>query len=137
MAKYTSPATVVARSAEELAAKFADFTTLQAAMDNMDAAQRAKVGDVSFTNDSIRITTPQVGEIVLRAVERSAERIRLQAENSPVPMSLIVDLKPVDAGSTEVTGTIEVDIPAMLRPMVGPTLQKAADQFGNLFAGLA
>ena len=52
-------------------------------------------------------------------------------------MKLEVGFLPVDDSSTEVTGSIDVDMPAMLRPIVGPTLQKAADQFGTLFAKLA
>ncbi|MDE5661135.1 MAG: SRPBCC family protein [Muribaculaceae bacterium] len=137
MAAYSSKATVVNRPAAELTARFSDFTALQAALDNLDAEQRAAVGDVAFTEDSIKITTPQVGEIVLKAVERTPERIRLEAQHSPVPMNLIVDFKPVGEESTEVKGTIDVDLPMMLRPLVGPTLQKAADQFGQLFARLA
>ena len=126
MAKYTSKPTVVNRPAEELAAKFSDFRTLQAGLDELPEEQRA-----------IKINTPQVGEIALRATERTAGRVVLEAEKSPVPMKLIVSFKPVDAESTEVEGAIDVDIPMMLRPMIGPTLQKAADQFGTLFANLA
>ncbi|MBD5234266.1 MAG: hypothetical protein HDS65_08840 [Bacteroidales bacterium] len=136
MAKYSSKPAVVNRSAAELSAKFSDFTALQSALDALDAEQRAKVGDIAFTNDSIRISTPQVGDIELKAVERTPEKIRLQALNSPVPMNLIVEFKPVDEQSTEVSGTIDVELPMMLRPLIGPTLQKAADQFGGLFARL-
>ncbi len=137
MAKYTSKPAVVNRPASELSGKFSDFRQLQAALDNLDAAQKAKVGDVAFTEDSIKISTPQVGDIVLKAVERTPEHIRLEAQHSPVPMNLMVDFKPLTDNSTEVTGTIDVDLPMMLRPLVGPTLQKAADQFGELFANLA
>lgn len=137
MAKYSSKPVTVNKSADALSEKFGDFTMLQAALDNLDSEQRARVGDVSFTEDSIKITTPQVGDIVLKAVERSRERIRLEAQSSPVPMNLCVDFKPVGEQSTEVTGTIDVDLPMMLRPLVGPALQKAADQFGSLFANLA
>lgn len=137
MAKYSSTPAVVNRPAEELAAKFADFTVLKSSLENLDAEQRAKVGDVDFTEDSICITTPQVGQIVLRVTERSPEAIRLKAENSPVPMGLELTFKPLDADSTEVTGSLDVELPMMLRPIVGPALQKAADQFGSLFANLA
>ncbi len=136
MAKYSSKPAVVNRSAEELSSKFSDFTALQTALDALDADRRAKVGDIAFTNDSIKISTPQVGEIELKAIERTPERIRLEAANSPVPMNLIVDFKPLTEQSTEVTGTIDVELPMMLRPLIGPTLQKAADQFGGLFASL-
>ena len=137
MAKYTSKPTVVNRPAAELSEKFSDFRSMQAALDNLDEEQRKTVGDVEFTEDSIKIMTPQVGAITLRAVERTPEVIRLQAEGSPVPMSLEVAFNPVDAGSTEVTGSLDVDLPAMLKPLVGPALQRAADQFGSLFARLA
>ena len=137
MAKYSSPATIVNRPATELAAKFSDFRQLQAAMDHMPESERAKVGDVEFTEDTITIKTPQVGDIRLRATERTPERIVMTAESSPVPMSMIVEFKPMGADSTEVTGALDVELPMMLRPLVGPTLQKAADQFGTLFAKLA
>lgn len=137
MAKYSSPATVINRPAADLAAKFSDFRLLQASLDRMPESERAKVGDVEFSEDSITIKTPQVGDICLRATERTPERIVLTAEKSPVPMSMMVEFKPVAADRTEVTGALDVDLPMMLRPLVGPTLQKAADQFGTLFAKLA
>lgn len=137
MATYSSKPTLVNRSAVALSEKFGDFRSMQSALDSLDSEQRARVGDVAFTEDSIKITTPQVGAIVLKAVERTSDRIRLEAQGSPVPMNLCVDFKPVTEQSTEVTGTIDVDLPMMLRPLVGPALQKAADQFGDLFARLA
>lgn len=137
MSTYTSKPAIVNRPADELSAKFSDFTKLQETLENLSADQKAQVGDVSFTEDSIKISTPQVGEIILKAVERSSSRVRLEAQSSPVPMNLIVDFKAVSADTTVVTGTIDVDLPMMLRPLVGPTLQKAADQFGSLFANLA
>lgn len=137
MASYSSKPAVVNSPASVLSGKFSDFRNFQTALDNLDDEQRRAVGDVAFTQDSIKIITPQVGEIELKAVERTPERVRFEAQRSPVPMNLIVDFKPVDENSTEVTGTIDVELPMMLRPLVGPALQKAADQFGSLFARLA
>mgnify|MGYP000246501305 CR=1 FL=1 len=137
MATYSSKPVVIARNAEELASRFGDFTILQERLDAMPEEQRQAVGNVSFTADTITINTPQMGAINLRAVERTPEAIVLQAEGSPVPMQLKVTFKAVSAESTEVCGVIDVDIPAIIKPMVGPTLQKAADKFGELFSGLA
>ena len=61
----------------------------------------------------------------------------LAAEKSPVPMKLEITFKPITPDTTEVQGAIDVEIPMMLKPLIGPTLQKAADQFGDLFANLA
>lgn len=137
MAKYSSKSVTINRSAEAIAGQFSDFRKLQGALDNLTPEEKAKVGDVSFTEDSIKISTQQVGDIVFKVSKRTPDAICLQAEKSPVPMNLILEMKPVDAESTELTGVIDVDIPVMLRPLVGPTLQKAADQFGSLFARFA
>lgn len=137
MSKYSSKPVVVDRPASEIAEKFADFSRLQDALDGLDAEQKAQVGEVSFTEDSVRLNTQQVGEIVLQVVERTPEHLILAAQKSPVPIRLEVNYRPVGESSTEVTGCIDVEIPALIRPIVGPTLQKAADQFGILFAKLA
>lgn len=137
MAKYTSKPTVIGLPAEDLAAKFSDFRQMQSKLDDMPKEERERVGEVSFTEDTIIITTPQVGQIRLRAAERTPQRLVLKAENSPVPMALNVDFHPVDDTHTEVIGEMDVDIPMMLRPLIGPALQKAVDQFGSLFARLA
>lgn len=137
MASYSSRPVSVPMSTEALAEKFSDFRNMQAKLDELPADERARVGEVSFTNDSIVISTQQVGDIVLRATERSPRQITLTAEGSPVPMSIRIEMNPLSADSTEVTGVMDVEIPAMIKPLVGPALQKAVDQFGNLFASLA
>lgn len=137
MATYTSKPAVVVMPCAELASKFSDFRALQSRLDEMPADERSRVGDVSFTEDSILITTPQVGAITLRATERTSDRVVMQAEGSPVPMGITIELSPVSDMETEVVGKMEVEIPVMLKPLVGPALQKAVDQFGEIFARLA
>lgn len=123
--------------AAELAEKFSDFRGMQARLDEMPAEERGLIGDVAFTQDSIVITTPQVGAITLRATQRTPDRVVMQAEGSPVPMSITVEMHPVAADQTEVVGKMDVEIPVMLKALVGPALQKAVDQFGEIFAKLA
>ena len=136
MAKYCSKPVVVALAPEELDARFADFTALQHKIDELPADERAKLGQVEFTADSIVINTPQVGAITLRVSERKPGFVRLTAENSPVPMFINIVYRPNGTGS-EIYGEMDVEIPVMLRPLIGPTLQKAVDNFGNLFASMA
>ena len=42
-----------------------------------------------------------------------------------------------DSTSTEVEASLNIDIPAVLKPMVGGTMQKAVDQFGVLIGQLS
>ena len=48
-----------------------------------------------------------------------------------------VDLTSKSDESTELQTSVEVEIPAMLRPFIGPKMQEAADKFGDLMAKLA
>ena len=137
MATYKSQPTLVNSSAQAVADKFADLTRFQPTLDTLPADQRAQVGDIRLTDDSIVMNTPQIGEIVLKITERTPERVALQAVGSPVPMTLEVKIDPVDEASSRLTTAIDVEIPAMLKPMIGGTLQKAADSFGQLMGRLS
>lgn len=136
MAKYTSAPVTVAKDAGTIADKFADLSVFESSLDELSESEREKIGDVSFSPDSITIKTPQVGDITMKVVERSTSKIVMQAVGSPVSLSLSVVLNPVGVDSTEITAVIEVEIPAMLRPLIGSAMQKAADQFGALMGKL-
>ncbi|MFG6397158.1 MAG: hypothetical protein K1V89_07470 [Muribaculaceae bacterium] len=138
MATYKSTPKKIQRSAEDLFDTFSDFTNLQNSLDNLTDEQRKQIGDVHFTSDSISIVTPQVGEIEFHVTERQRPgRLVFGTKSSPVPMKMELDIKPLGGDFSEVTSQIDVEIPAMLRPLVGPQLQKAADKFGELIAGLS
>lgn len=137
MSKFSSKPTVVNYSVEDLDARFADFSAMQQKLDALPDDRKAQIGEVKFTPDSIVIVTPQVGAITLRATERRSGFVKLQAESSPVPMNINIAYKPAGEGASEIVGEMEVELPMMLRPLVGPALQKAVDQFGGIFASLA
>jgi hypothetical protein len=50
---------------------------------------------------------------------------------------MAINFKTITDDTTEVTTVIDVELPAMLRPFVGPKMQQAADQFGVLMSRLA
>jgi len=137
MTTFTGKPVTVARAAAEVAARFDDLTTMQAVLDAMPPDERAKVGDVALTRDEIIIQTPQVGAITLRVVERSPERVRFNAVGAPVAMAIIANLRAIDTDHTEITAQMDVEIPAMLKPLIGGALQRATDQFGALMTRLA
>ena len=137
MAEFKSKAYTISSSAETVADKFSDLSRLQEYIDRLPEEERAKVGNISLTPDSIVMQTPQVGEITLKVTERSPRRICLSAVGSPVPMGLAVDISPLSEDSCEIVTSMNVDIPPFLKPMIGGTMQKAVDQFGELMKKLA
>ncbi len=138
MATYKSTPVTIGRPADELFDRFSDLSRLQEALDNLTPEQRAKVGEVEFTPDGIRIVTPQVGAIEFNVKERVRPgRIVFGTASSPVPLTMTLDITPVDDHTSTAEALIDVEIPAMLKPLVGPHLQKAAEKFGELIAGLS
>ncbi len=68
------------------------------------------------------------------------KRIALQAENAPVPMFMAINLEAKAPELTEVQTAIDVDIPAMLKPMIGPKiepmLKQSVEKFGEMIANI-
>ncbi|MDE6454166.1 MAG: hypothetical protein K2L27_08195 [Muribaculaceae bacterium] len=136
MATYKAQPVEINRPVNEIADRFSDLTSLQTALDSLPAEERAKVGDIEFTTDTIVMNTPQVGQVKFRVKEHSEKRVAFAAEGMPMSMTIAVELKVLSADTTEATAVLEIDIPAMLRPMIGGTMQKAVDQFAQLIVNL-
>lgn len=138
MSKYESKPVVVDKPAEEMFNRFSDLTYFEKQIDTLPEDKRAQLGEVHFATDSISIVTPQVGELKFEVIERSApDKIVFGSPSAPVPLTMTVNFKKVSDTSTEVATVIDVEIPAMLRPFVGPKLQQAADKFGEMISNLS
>lgn len=138
MSAYTGKPTTVNHPVGMIYEKISRLDTFADRLAEMPDDVSAKVGDVSFEKEAIIINTPQIGQLRLEIVERiENQRVVLEAVGSPVPAKIIIDLKAIDGSSTEITPSMDVEVPMMIRPFVGPKLQQAADQFGNLIENLA
>lgn len=137
MAKYESKPVTVNQSVEVLFDRFSDISLFQQKIEEIPAEHRAKLGDVTFESDAICINTPQVGQLKFKVTERTAPgHIVFSAVGSPIPLSMIIDITAVDEQSANVSTAIDVEIPAMLRPLIGGKMQEAADKFGEMIANL-
>lgn len=96
MATYKAKPITINKPAADIAARFADLTYLQDSLDSLPAEERAKVGDVRFTADTIVMNTAQVGEIKFEVKERTPERVAFVTAGLPLPMpmTIAVDMKP-------------------------------------------
>jgi len=138
MSKYSSKPTIVNRPIGELYSRFNDLSFFSDKLNELPADQLSKIGDVNFTPDSISINTPQIGTLTFKIVERvEPTKVVFGSPGSPVPLTMSVHFKAVDENATEVSTVIDVEIPMMLRPLVGSKLQDAADKFGEMISNLA
>lgn len=138
MAQYKGKPYPVNKSRQALYERLSDFGAIGAHINELPEEMRSKLGTVTFPDaDTLAFTAPGVGEMKFRIIERIApERVRLLADTGMVPINVILDLEEDGEDKTLVSATIEAEIPAMLRPLIGGKLQEAADKFGEMFGQL-
>ncbi len=133
MATYKSKQVTISHPIEEVYERISNIGAYQQKLDSLPAEVKDKLGDVRFEPDAIVITAAPVGEIRFAVKERiKPSSVKLSAGQSPVPLTLSVNLTPDSDSSTNAVSQIDVEIPAMLKPMVVGKMQEAADKFGEL-----
>lgn len=106
--------------------------------DKVDADQRQMLDQVRVTSDTISFPAGPAGEITLRMAEKTAPTlIRLEGEGTPVPVGLAMHILPLTEDTCEAYVQFDIQIPAMLKPMVNGPLQKMADQFSQMLRQLS
>lgn len=137
MTKYSGKPAIVGRPQQQLFDRVSNLSSFQERLDEMPQEVKDRLGDVKFTDDKIIINAPAVGQLVFAVTEKVAPvLLKLEAENSPVPFFITLHFEPEGEESTKVSSDLEVEIPMMLRPMVGGKLQEAADKFSEMFTTL-
>lgn len=137
MTKYSGKPAIVAQPQQQIFDKVSNLSSFQERLDSMPQEVKNRLGDVKFTDDKIIINAPAVGQLVFAVTEKVApEMLKLSAENSPVPFFITLHFEPETETTTKVNSDLEVEIPMMLRPMVGGKLQEAADKFSEMFTTL-
>ncbi len=129
MATYKSTAVKLAYPIEVIYDKITNLSSLQ----ELPQDVREKMGNVEFLPDKIVLRDSPAGNIELRLKEKvEPTKVTYTADNSPVPLDLSINLAPVDDSHTEAHCEISVEIPAIMKPLVGGKLQEAANMFGSV-----
>ena len=137
MALYSGKEVTLPRPISEIYEKVSDLSQYKSLVDQLPENMRGHLQGLEFVGDTVKMNVPAIGALTFRIDERKApSHVGMKAEGAPVPLRLSLDLAQAGENSTTVTPKIDIDIPAMLRPMVGGNLQEAADKFGEVFTGL-
>ncbi len=137
MAKYTSQSVSINGAQTDVFNKISNLGAYQELLDKMPDDLRKKAGDVRFTDNAIIINANPVGEIRLEIIDKhEPDLIKLKASNAPVPMFLSLELAAESESVTKLVAAIEVEVPAIIKPMIGPKMQEAANQMATLVGRL-
>jgi len=102
----------------------------------LDDSTRAHLDTVRFTQDAIAIQSP-MGEVTLALDHEQSvpgERVVYRANQSPVPLNMVVNLAAQDDNNTQSVAELQLELPFFLRKMVDSQLKQGAQQFGELLA---
>lgn len=138
MATYKSETVDLAYPAETVFGRLSNLEGLGDMLRNVPAGQvpadqQAMLDQVRITPDTISFPAGPAGDITLRVAElRAPSMIRMEGCGTPVPISLAMHIAPLTPDTCAAHVQIDIQIPAMLKPMVNGPLQKMADQFATM-----
>ncbi len=105
-------------------------------IDKLPEEARTHLQNLKFEEGGVVIESP-MGPLKLGIVETvEPTKIVFGAAQSPVPFGLVIELKEIDAEHTESVTGLQLDLPIMLRAMVGSKLKDGAKKFGEMIARL-
>ncbi len=154
MAKYESGIKQVPYSQEIVYTKLSDLTNLAALKDKMnnpDAAAmagqqvseeqmsqaREMLEKMEATTDTLSVQLPMVGNLVIRIIEREEPKlVKFASEESPIPITLWIQLLPTSADSCKMRVTLEAELNFMFKAMIGGKLKDGVDKFADMLASI-
>lgn len=140
MDSYKSDKVVIDHNINLIYGKLSDPSMFKSQMEkNMDRVPdeaREHLDKVKFEEDGISIDSP-MGAVKL-SVSESVEPnlVKYVAESSPVPFGLTVNLEAIDQDHTNAIAEINIELPLMVRAMVGSKLAEGAQKMGEVLAKL-
>ncbi|MCH5225889.1 MAG: SRPBCC family protein [Muribaculaceae bacterium] len=142
MAVYSSGEVALNAPAQTVFSKLSNLENLKGMLEKVPADRipddkRQMFENLKITSDTIEVPGGPMGSLTFRVVERkSPSLIKLKGEGIPMDMSLAMHLKEKSEETSSAKVELDIDIPMMLRPMIGGQIQKIADQFGQVLGSI-
>ncbi len=142
MATYRSEDVTLGAPAEAVFLKLNNLQGLgdmikNAPADQIPADKRDMLEKIEVSQDTISFPAGPMGAITLRKMGSvNPSLIRLEGEGTPVPMSLSLHIVPMGEVASTASVEIDIQIPAMLKPMVSGPLNKMTSEFANMLRAI-
>ena len=144
MATYNSEEISLMAPAGAVYSKLSNLDNLRSLLekvpaDKIPADKLEMFNSISVTPDSVTVPGGPVGALTFRMKEKvEPTLIKLAGEGLPpgIALSLSLHITPEGESTSKAKVSIDISIPAMLKPMVSGPLQKMADQFGQVLRAI-
>jgi carbon monoxide dehydrogenase subunit G len=134
MTDFTSEVKTIPYNDKNIFALLSDLSNLDRVKDRIP---QETIKNFSYTSDQCSFEVSPVGKIVFQIVNREPDKtIKFETTNSPVPLSLWIQLKPENETVTKMKMTIRAELNPFIKPMVSKPLQEALDKISTIIAAL-
>ena len=131
MSKFESSIKKVAYPQENVYKMLSDLSNIERVRDRIP---EDKLKDLTFDSDSVSITSP-MGPVTLRVVERDEPKcVKFEAEQSPVPMNLWIQMLPKSETESKLKVTIKADLPFFMAAMAKKPLEEGVEKIAEALA---
>ena len=129
MALYQSKTITVNKPFEEVYSKVSDLKNLEQFRDRIP-----KEYTVNFECDTdyVQFRVAPVGDLLLRIVERRADKIRLNVEKLPFKAEISMNIGNVSPSETNIQLVLDADIPFFVKHIVGNKLEEGMDKIADI-----
>ena len=134
MTTFESQVKIIHYAQEAVYRNISDLNNLEKVRDLIPGD---KIQEFTFDSDSVSVNVPPVGTVAMRIAERDEPKcVKFEAQNSPLPFCLWIQVLPVDQTTSKMKVTVKADIPIMLKAMVSGPLQDGVDKVADALASL-
>lgn len=129
MALYQSKTITVNKPFEEVYGKVSDLKNIEQFRDRIP-----KEYTVNFECDTdyVQFRVTPVGDLLLRIVERGADKIRLNIEKLPFKAEMSMNIGNVSPSETNIQLVLDADIPFFVKHIVGNKLEEGMDKIADI-----
>ena len=129
MALYQSKTITVNKPFEKVYGKVSDLKNLEQFRDRIP-----KEYTVNFECDTdyVQFRVAPVGDLLLRIVERGADKIRLNIEKLPFKAEMSMNIGNVSPSETNIQLVLDADIPFFVKHIVGNKLEEGMDKIADI-----
>lgn len=134
MSDFVSEIKTIPYNEDRIFGMLSDLSNLERVKDKIP---QDKIKEFEFDCDSCRFNVDPVGKIEFQIVEREPYKtVKFMTTNSPIPVTLWIQLKQVAENDTKMKMTIRAELNAFIKPMVSKPLQDAVDKISTVIANL-
>lgn len=132
MSKFESSIKQIPHPQRAVYDMLSDLSNIEKARDRIPAD---KLEDFSFDSDSITIKAAPVGMLRMRIIDREEPKcIKFEAEQSPIPFHLWIQILPVTDTSSKMKLTLEAELNPFIKGMVSGPLKEGLEKVADALA---